>query len=120
MTRQSRARAHARALYQTPVQRSAPRARPPAPGAHPPCSERTGAHIGVGGRRAHRALQVQRNVLRTLRPDALCAAHRFPLAPHFVTRLMPAGHIKSSRPDDAPFLAALEPSPKWLRLVADE
>ena len=53
---------------------------------------------------------------RTLEPSALAAAHRSPLAQQFVTRMMPAGHIKSSRSDDAPFLATMEASEKWLRV----
>lgn len=59
---------------------------------------------------------VQDTLVRTVRPSALTAVHRFPLAGQFVTRLMPPGHIKSSRSDDLPFLAALEPSAKWLRV----
>ena len=59
---------------------------------------------------------MQATLCRTLEPSALAAAHRFPLAQQFVTRMMPAGHIKSSRSDDAPFLATMEPSEKWLRV----
>ena len=60
--------------------------------------------------------EVQATLCRTLEPSALAAAHRFPLAQQFVTRMMPAGHIKSSRSDDAPFLATMEASEKWLRV----
>ena len=63
--------------------------------------------------------EVQRQVLRTLRPSELANTHRFPLAQPFVTRLMPPGHIKSARSHDAPFYAALETSAKWLRVVPD-
>ena len=65
------------------------------------------------------ASAVQATLARTVRPSELCAVHRFPLPQPFVTRLMPAGHIKSSRSDDRPFYQALEPSPKWLRVVPD-
>ena len=62
--------------------------------------------------------QVQAGLARTLRPTELSEIHRFPLAHSFVTRMMPPGHIKSSRSDDLPFYAALEASPKWLRIAA--
>lgn len=60
---------------------------------------------------------LQATLTRTLRPTELSHVHRFPLAQPFVTRLMPAGHIKSARSDDLPFYAALGPSAKWLRVV---
>lgn len=52
---------------------------------------------------------------RTVRPTELSATHPFPLAQQFVTRLMPLGHAKSARSDDAHFLSTFEASPKWLR-----
>lgn len=61
----------------------------------------------------------QATLTRTVRPSELAAVHRFPLAQPFVTRLMPPGHIKSARSDDAPFYAAIEPSAKWLKVVPD-
>ena len=63
--------------------------------------------------------QVQAGLARTLRPTELSQIHRFPLAQSFVTRMMPPGHIKSSRSNDLPFYAALEASPKWLRIAAE-
>ncbi len=47
--------------------------------------------------------------VRTHHPDA------YPLVGQFVTRLLPYGHVKSTRPDDAHFLSTMEPSQKWLR-----
>lgn len=37
---------------------------------------------------------------------------------HFVLRLLPMGHIKSTTEKDEDFLRAFEKSPKWLRFSA--
>ena len=58
---------------------------------------------------------LQASLHRMVHPDRLCAEHPFPLPQQFVSRLMPFGHIKSARSDDAHFLATFEPSHKWLR-----
>ena len=55
------------------------------------------------------------SLLRTVRPTLLSETHPFPLAQQFVSRLLPLGHAKSARSDDAHFLATFEASPKWLR-----
>ena len=62
--------------------------------------------------------EVQATLCRTLEPSALAAAHRFPLAQQFVSRLLMAGHAKSARPDDAHFLEVFGASPKLLRFDA--
>lgn len=41
-----------------------------------------------------------------------------PMVDHFVLRLLPMGHIKSSAPNDEDFIRAFESSPKWLRYTA--
>jgi len=41
-----------------------------------------------------------------------------PLADHFVLRLLPMGHIKSTCQDDKDFVKAFENSPKWLKFTA--
>jgi len=41
--------------------------------------------------------------------------HSFGLVSHFITRLFPFGHVKSTRPDDPSFRRAFAESPKWLR-----
>ena len=59
--------------------------------------------------------ELQASLLRTVRPTLLSETHPFPLAQQFVSRLLPLGHAKSARSDDAHFLATFEASPKWLR-----
>ena len=61
------------------------------------------------------APDLQASLHRIVHPDRLSAEHPFPLPQQFVSRLMPFGHIKSARSDDAHFLATFEPSHKWLR-----
>lgn len=58
------------------------------------------------------------NVLRAADYD--CGARygkqfQYSLASHFVTRLFPIGHVKSTRQNDQSFRSIFESSPKWLR-----
>eukprot|EP00930_Biecheleria_cincta_P027468 TRINITY_DN19297_c0_g3_i1.p1 TRINITY_DN19297_c0_g3~~TRINITY_DN19297_c0_g3_i1.p1 ORF type:complete len:745 (-),score=116.88 TRINITY_DN19297_c0_g3_i1:91-2283(-) len=45
-------------------------------------------------------------------------AEELPMVDHFVLRLLPMGHIKSSAANDEGFIEAFESSPKWLRYTA--
>lgn len=58
------------------------------------------------------------NVARLPRaPGAPAATPEHPLVAHFVSTLLPMGHIKSTLSDDAAFLEAFSASDKWLRLA---
>jgi len=54
----------------------------------------------------------------TLPGDALADGDH-PLAAHFVSRLLPFGHVKSSAGGDDAFLEVFEASEKWLRCTSD-
>jgi len=49
---------------------------------------------------------------------APCRAEDLPMVDHFVLRLFPMGHIKSTMAGDEEFVKAFDPSPKWLRFTA--
>lgn len=49
---------------------------------------------------------------------APCQVEDLPMVDHFVLRLLPMGHIKSTTEKDEDFLRAFEKSPKWLRFTA--
>jgi hypothetical protein len=51
------------------------------------------------------------------RSDSPSAVPEFPLVSHFVSTLLPMGHIKSTLPNDVEFLEAFSASPKWLRIA---
>jgi len=42
---------------------------------------------------------------------------RYPLAAHFVSKLLPMGHVKSTKGDDEAFVELFAASPKWLRMA---
>mmetsp|Transcript_74875 Transcript_74875/g.216450 ORF Transcript_74875/g.216450 Transcript_74875/m.216450 type:complete len:710 (-) Transcript_74875:383-2512(-) len=70
---------------------------------------------------AFRASEAQYwNVTRLPRERGVAASvPEFPLAAHFVSRLFPMGHVKSTLSDDVPFLEAFSGSPKWLRMAGE-
>mmetsp|Transcript_48019 Transcript_48019/g.126806 ORF Transcript_48019/g.126806 Transcript_48019/m.126806 type:complete len:728 (-) Transcript_48019:9-2192(-) len=51
-------------------------------------------------------------------PAARAATPDHPLAAHFISRILPMGHVKSTLPDHQGFLDAFAASPKWLRVGA--
>merc|ERR1719329_155313 len=59
------------------------------------------------------------NVVRL--PNSTLAPEDYPLACHFVSLLLPFGHVKSAAPDDKEFIDIFSSSEKWLRCtgVAD-
>jgi len=50
-------------------------------------------------------------------PSAPAATLEFPLAAHFISKLFPMGHVKSTLPDDQAFVDAFAASAKWLRVA---
>ena len=74
----------------------------------------------VGGyiRSDLKASKLRDTLHRTIRPSELSAVHPFPMAQQFVSRLLPLGHAKSARSDDAHFLSTFGASEKWLRFDA--
>lgn len=50
--------------------------------------------------------------------DAVASTTQYPLAAHFVSKLLPMGHIKSTLPDDEVFLQRFRASQKWLRMAS--
>eukprot|EP00747_Dinoflagellata_sp_TGD_P065970 gnl/TRDRNA2_/TRDRNA2_154592_c1_seq1.p1 gnl/TRDRNA2_/TRDRNA2_154592_c1~~gnl/TRDRNA2_/TRDRNA2_154592_c1_seq1.p1 ORF type:complete len:488 (+),score=83.73 gnl/TRDRNA2_/TRDRNA2_154592_c1_seq1:210-1466(+) len=49
-------------------------------------------------------------------PNDAFAQTDHPIAAHFVSRLLPFGHVKSSKTDDPAFIDAVSSSEKWLRV----
>eukprot|EP01127_Copromyxa_protea_P007034 TRINITY_DN16971_c0_g1_i1.p1 TRINITY_DN16971_c0_g1~~TRINITY_DN16971_c0_g1_i1.p1 ORF type:complete len:724 (-),score=199.66 TRINITY_DN16971_c0_g1_i1:38-2056(-) len=48
------------------------------------------------------------------------AVEEFPLVGHFVSLLVPLGHVKSTKKDDKEFVQYFKNSPKWLKLRSTE
>jgi len=59
------------------------------------------------------------NVIRLPQPSEVTeAVPHYPLVAHFVSTLLPMGHVKSTLPDHTEFVTLFTASPKWLRLAS--